>query len=54
MFNTLQQALFALAFDDEEPSDEALNTKSILELLMVWLILYLRGLGFAWCSGFYS
>ena len=29
LFNSLQQALFALAFDDEEPSEEAKNKKYV-------------------------
>ena len=46
MFNTLQQALFALAFDDEEPSDEALN-KKYTGIVNGMADSLLRGLGFA-------
>ena len=46
MFNTLQQALFALAFDDEEPSDEALN-KKYTGIINGMADSLLRGLGFA-------
>jgi hypothetical protein len=45
IFNALQQALFAMAFDDEEPSDEAKNKKytGIVNGMSDSL---LRGLGF--------
>jgi hypothetical protein len=45
IFNALQQALFAMAFDDEEPSDEVKNKKytSIVNGMADSL---LRGLGF--------
>ena len=46
LFNSLQQALFALAFDDEEPSEEAKNKKYV-SIINGMADSLLRGMGFA-------
>ena len=47
LFNSLQQALFALAFDDEEPEEEVKNKKYV-GIINGMADSLLRGMGFAY------